>query len=34
MPNFLLPLPVAEFELAWMVFDHRYGAILPAEDNQ
>jgi ABC-type bacteriocin/lantibiotic exporter with double-glycine peptidase domain len=29
-----LAIPVAEFELAWMVFDYRYSAILPTEENQ
>jgi ABC-type bacteriocin/lantibiotic exporter with double-glycine peptidase domain len=29
-----LAVPEAEFELAWMAFDYRYGAILPTEDNQ
>jgi hypothetical protein len=23
-----LPVPIAEFELAWMVFDYRYGVLL------
>ncbi len=29
-----LAIPITEFELAWMAFDYRYGAILPVKDNQ
>ncbi|MCP4415166.1 MAG: hypothetical protein GY805_00995 [Chloroflexi bacterium] len=28
-----LAIPIVEFELAWMVFDYRYGAIFPIKDN-
>lgn len=27
-----LAIPASEFELAWMAFDYRYGAILPVEE--
>lgn len=29
-----LAIPETEFELAWMAFDYRYGAILAVEDDQ